>query len=110
MAQSLYRVQEGTRDSTALQPELTIMMPIEEAIIKKLCENGPCSLDDIVTSLPNSSWGNIFAAIDRMSRNGRVFLRQLGYSTYQVSLGSHIAYPAQRLDAEGESASQRLEC
>ena len=73
------------------------MMPIEEAIVEKLLENGPCFLDDIVTSIPNSSWGMIFAAVDRMSRDGRLLLHQRSYSAYQVSLGSHAAYPVQRL-------------
>jgi hypothetical protein len=73
------------------------MMSIEKAIVEKLSENGPCSLDDIVTSIPNSSWGVIFAAVDRMSREGRLLLHQCSYSAYQVSFGSHVAYPVQRL-------------
>jgi hypothetical protein len=63
------------------------MLPIEEAIIEKL-RSGPCCFDDVVTGLPNFSWGEIFVAVDGMSRDGRVFLRQLGFSTYQISLGS----------------------
>jgi hypothetical protein len=63
------------------------MLPIEEAIIEKL-RSGPCCFDDVVTGLPNFSWGDVFVAVDCMSRDGRVFLRQLGYSTYQISLGS----------------------
>src|SRR4029077_16009065 len=63
------------------------MLPIEEAIIEKL-RSGPCCFDDVVTGLPNFSWGEVFVAVDCMSRDGRVFLRQLGYSTYQISLGS----------------------
>jgi hypothetical protein len=63
------------------------MLPIEDAIIEKL-RSGPCCFDDVVISLPNFSWGEVFAAVDCMSRDGRVFLRQLGYSTYQISLGS----------------------
>ena len=85
------------------------MMPIEEALVEQLRENGPCSLEDIVTSLPNSNWGNIFAIVDRMSRDGRLVLHQLSFSAYQVSLGSHVAYPVQHLVAEGERARQRLE-
>jgi len=64
------------------------MTPIEEAIVEKLRESGSCCLDDVVTSLPNSSWGEVFAAVDRMSRDGRVVLHQRGFSTYQISLGS----------------------
>ena len=63
------------------------MLPIEEAIIEKL-QSGPCCFDDVVTGLSNFSWGEVFVAVDCMSRDGRVFLRQLGYSTYQISLGS----------------------
>ena len=67
------------------------MLPIEEAIMEKL-RSGPCCFDDVVTELSNFSWGEVFVAVDCMSRDGRVFLRQLGYSTYQISLGSRFAY------------------
>jgi hypothetical protein len=67
------------------------MLPIEAAIIEKL-RSGPCCFDDVVTGLPNFSWGEVFVAVDRMSRDGRVFLRQLGYSSYQISLDSQFAY------------------
>ena len=62
------------------------MLPIEEAIVEKLQRSGPCCLDDVVTSLPDSSWGEVFLAVDRMSRDGRLSLLQLGYSTYQITL------------------------
>ena len=64
------------------------MLPLEEAIVEKLRNDGPCCFDDVVAGLPNFGWGQIFVAVDRMSRDGRVFLRQLGYSSYQISLGS----------------------
>lgn len=63
------------------------MLPIEKAIVEKLKENGPCSLDDVVTSLPSYSWVTVFSAIDRMSKDGRVLLHHV-YSTYHLSLGS----------------------
>jgi hypothetical protein len=63
------------------------MLPLEEAIIENL-QGGPCWFDEIVVGLPNFSWGEIFVAIDCMSRDGRVCLHRLGYSTYQISLGS----------------------
>jgi hypothetical protein len=67
------------------------MLPIEEAILEKL-RSGPCCFDELVTSFPNFSWGEIFVAVDCMSRDGRVSLLQLGYSTYQISLGEAFAY------------------
>jgi hypothetical protein len=66
------------------------MSTIEHAIVEKLQKDGPCRLDDVVMSLPNSSWGEIFSAVDRMSRDGRVSLRQSGYSAYQVRLTSVV--------------------
>lgn len=66
------------------------MLPLAEAIVEKLRNDGPCSFDEVVTSLPNSSWGEIFVAVDCMSRDGRLLLRKLGFSTYQVSLGSEF--------------------
>ena len=78
------------------------MRLIEDAIIDKL-RSGPCCFDEVVTSLPNFSWGEIFVAVDRMSRDKRVSLLQLGYSTYQVSLAPHVR-------GEGERASPCLEC
>jgi hypothetical protein len=68
------------------------MTPIEAVIVEALQRNGPCSLDDVVTSLPHSNWGEVFAVVDRMSRDGRVFLRQLGYSTYQLSLAPQFSH------------------
>jgi hypothetical protein len=66
-------------------------MPLEQDIIELLQIRGPCGLDDVVTYLPNRSWGEVFRAIDRMSRDGRVVLRQLGYSTYQIALYSQVS-------------------
>lgn len=67
------------------------MMPIEEAVVETLQRSGPCYLDDVVTYLPNFSWGEVFLAVDRMSRDGRVSLLQLGCSTYQIILRSQFS-------------------
>ena len=80
------------------------MLPIEEAIIEKL-RSGPCCFDDLITSLPNFSWGELFVAVDCMSRDGRVFLRQLGYSTYQISLGSRRTEFSSAMSAKEMQAS-----
>ena len=68
------------------------MTPVEAAILDELQESGPCCLDDVVTYIPTLTWGEVFIAVDRMSRDGRLSLRQLGYSTYQISLGSRFAH------------------
>jgi len=78
------------------------MLPIEETIMEQL-RSGPCCLDDIVTHLPNFSWEEIFVAVDCMSRDGRVVLRQLGYSTYQISLGARFAYASATSSQTGQT-------
>ena len=85
------------------------MVPIEEAIVEKLRNDGPCSLDDVVTHLSRFSSEEIFITIDRMASDGRVFLHQRGYSTYHLSLNSHVAPPVSRRVAEGERTTQSLE-
>jgi len=79
------------------------MTPIEADIIELLRLRGPCCLDDVVRDLPNLSWGEIFGALDRMSRDGRVVLRQLGYSTYQISFGSRFAYASAPSSETGQT-------
>jgi hypothetical protein len=67
------------------------MLPLEEAILELLRIRGPCGLDDVFTYRPNRRWGAVFRALDRMSRDGRVLLRQLGYSTDQIALYSQFS-------------------
>ena len=81
------------------------MMPIEEAIVETLQRSGPCGLDDIVAYLPNCSWGEVFLAVDRMSRDGRVSLLQLGYSTYQITLRSQNAHLSSATSQKGMQSS-----
>lgn len=79
------------------------MTLLEEVILDKLRESGPCCLDDVVTYIPNHTWGEIFIAVDRMSRDGRLSLRQLGYSTYQISLGSQFAHSSSTSSQTGQT-------
>lgn len=70
------------------------MMPkdvsTEEVVIEMLRKTSPCCLDDLVTSLPNLSWVEVFVAVHRMSRDGQLLLRQIGYSSYQITLSSQL--------------------
>jgi hypothetical protein len=81
------------------------MMPLEEAIIETLQRSGPCCLDDIVAYHPNFSWGEVFLAVDRMSRDGRVSLLQLGYSTYQITLRTQFAHLSSATGQKGMQSS-----
>jgi hypothetical protein len=67
---------------------LHIDLSAEDAVIDILRGSGSCCLDDLVTFLPNHAWSEIFVAVDRMSRDGRLVLRHISRSGYQVSLPS----------------------
>ena len=62
------------------------MMSVEEAIGEKLRRSGPCCLDDVLTTLHKFSSAEVFLAVYQMSRDGRVSLRQVGHSTYRLTL------------------------
>jgi hypothetical protein len=73
---------------------ITIHATAEVRIVEILQSTGPCSLDDVVRFLhPHLSWSNVFVAVDQMSRDGRVLLRRLGNSTYQIALPSPLVSP-----------------
>ena len=67
------------------------MMCLEKAIVETLKKTGPCCLDNLVMDLPKFSWGEVFLAVDRMSRDGRLLLLQLDRSTYQITLRAQFA-------------------
>lgn len=47
---------------------------IEYEIARALEYNGAYSLDELVDALPDFSWNQVFAAVDCMSRDGRLKL------------------------------------
>jgi hypothetical protein len=69
----------------------------EEAVIEMLQRTGPCCLDNLAIQLPNFSWGEVFAAVDQMSRDGRLVIRRqwsirhFDNSAYQITLPSQLA-------------------
>ena len=73
---------------------ITIHATAEEHIVEILQTNGPCSLEDVVRFLhPHLSWSDVFVAVDQMSRDGRLSLHQVGYSTYQIDLPLPLVSP-----------------
>jgi hypothetical protein len=65
----------------------------EAAVIENAQTTGPCSLDGLVRSLPSLCWGEVFVAVDRMSRDGRLLVRRSSYMTYELTLPPELASP-----------------
>ena len=61
---------------------------IEPMILDQVKKIGPCTFENLVLSLPDLSWNQVFAAVDRLSRDGQLTLRQPTRFEYVVSVGS----------------------
>lgn len=66
----------------------TAQSVIEDAVIEVLARTGPCTIDDMVKSLPALGWSEVFSAVDDMSRDGRLVIRRPSSSSYQLSLSA----------------------
>ena len=59
---------------------------LESAIRQELADIGICMLEELNERLPYCSWNQLFAAVDRLTRDGIVTLQRPGSSDYLVSL------------------------
>ena len=59
---------------------------LESAIRQVLAQVGICTLEELNERLPYYSWNQLFAAVDRLTRDGIVTLQRPGSSDYLVSL------------------------
>ncbi|HKO31069.1 MAG TPA: hypothetical protein VJU54_08010 [Nitrospiraceae bacterium] len=54
-----------------------------------------CTFDELVQRLPAYSWAQVFAAVDRLSRQGTLTVRRTHCFGYVVSIGpAPPAYPS----------------
>lgn len=59
---------------------------LESAIRRELGRIGRCSLEELNERLPYYSWNQMFAAVDRLNREGIVTLQRPGSLDYLISL------------------------
>lgn len=59
---------------------------IESAIRPELTEVGDCTLEELSERLPYYSWNQVFAVVDRLSRDGSVALQRPHSSGCIISL------------------------
>ncbi|MBS0149657.1 MAG: hypothetical protein JSR31_01875 [Nitrospira sp.] len=60
---------------------------VESAIRAELINHGPCMFEALVQRLSPFSWNEVFAAVDQLSRDGRLVLRHTTRFDYEVSIG-----------------------
>ncbi len=61
-------------------------MSTYKTILYELEHLGPCGFDELVRSLPDLSWNQVFEAVDSLSRNGTVTLQKRTKFNYLISL------------------------
>jgi hypothetical protein len=59
---------------------------IESIILEQVQRSGPCTLENLVHLLPDLSWNQVFSAVDHLSREGQLTLRQPTRFEYMVSV------------------------
>ena len=76
---------------------MTQVYAIESAIQRQLTLVGACSLDELAALLPGYSWAQVFAAVDRLTREGAVALTYQAPFRYLLSPVSHQSTEAPRV-------------
>ena len=66
-------------------------MTVHTAVRSYLLKEGPCTLESLLTRLPQFSWSEIFSVVDQLSREGSLVLRRPANFGYEVSIGSEGA-------------------
>lgn len=69
-------------------------MTAQSAIRMYLIQEGPCTLESLLTRLSQFSWSEIFSVVDQLSREGSLVLRRPARFGYEVSI------PARNLSSE----------
>jgi len=68
---------------------------LESTIRQELGRIGPCSLEELNERLPYYSWNQVFAAVDRLNREGLVTLQRSDSFDYTLSLASNQPFETQ---------------
>lgn len=63
------------------------MEAVESAIFQEVAWRGPLKLEELLHKLPAYGWNQVFAAVDRLSRDERLSIERVNRSTYLVRLG-----------------------
>ena len=58
---------------------------MQEWVLSTL-RDGVHTLDELGALLPDANWAQLFLAVDRLSRNGSIGVRRLGYGDYVLAL------------------------
>ncbi|MER3422912.1 MAG: hypothetical protein C4293_06445 [Nitrospiraceae bacterium] len=64
---------------------------VEEWVLGVLRDRGAQTLDQLGGSLPEVNWAQLFLAIDRLSRSGKISMWNMGPGDYLLSINKHTS-------------------
>ena len=76
---------------------MTHIYSLESATHEELARVGTCSLDELIALLPSYSWAQVFAAVDRLTREGTVSITHPGPFCYLLSLAPRQSIEARHM-------------
>jgi len=69
--------------------EQPIRSDLESAICDEVTSLVSPTLEELIQRLPDYSWAQVFAAVDRLSRDGTLRLSHANYFGHIISIGPH---------------------
>jgi hypothetical protein len=81
----------------------TYVPSIDSVICHEVTSLVSCTFDELVQRLPAYSWAQVFAAVDRLSRQGALTLSHVRCFGYVVSIGPDAPPPQSSQDLKSQA-------
>ena len=76
---------------------------IDSVICQEVTNQVSCTFDELAQRLPTYSWAQVFAAVDRLSRQGALTVSRARCFGYVVSMGSDAPPPQSSQDRKSQA-------
>lgn len=81
---------------------------VDSVIFQEVTSLVSCTFDELVERLPAYSWAQVFAAVDRLSRQGTLTVSRTRCFGYTVSIRSDSLAPQSMQDRKDQALFGRL--
>lgn len=81
---------------------------VDSIICREVASLVSCTFDELVRRLPVYSWSQVFAAVDRLSRQGTLTVSRTRCFGYIVSIGPSPPTPQASQDRKSQALFGRL--
>jgi hypothetical protein len=76
---------------------------IDSVIYREVTSLVSCTFDELAQRLPTYSWAQVFAAVDRLSRQGTLTLSRTSCFGYVLSVGSDPSFSQSLQDRSSQA-------